>query len=135
MAEARSPQLRETPARRAVLTVLKGERGRRLTAQQVHRRAEAIRPRIGLATVYRTLGALAQDGVIDVVATGDRESAYRLCSEGHHHHLVCDGCGAVFEIGECDVGEVERRLEGRYRFRITEHSLTFRGRCSRCASG
>lgn len=124
--------VRETPARRAVVSVLERERGRRLTAQQVHRRAERHRPGIGLATVYRALSALASEGVVDVVSTDKREAAYRLCSAGHHHHLLCTKCGAVIEIGDCDVGAVERTLARRYRFRITAHSLTFSGLCASC---
>lgn len=126
------PARRSTPARRAVFVVLERERGRHLTAQQVHREAEALRPGIGLATVYRTLSAMAGDGVVDVVSTDEREAAYRLCSAGHHHHLVCAQCGAVIEIGGCDVEAVERRLARRYHFRITEHALTFRGVCAAC---
>ncbi len=117
------------------MRVLEGERGHQLTAQEVHRRAETHRPGIGLATVYRTLSVLAADGIVDVVSTEEREAAYRLCSAGHHHHLVCSDCGAVIEIGDCDIGAVERALAKRYRFRITQHALSFKGLCAACARG
>ena len=125
--------LRETPARRAVASVLEEARGRQVTAQELHSAARSIDPRIGLATVYRTLGALAADGVVEVVTHEDGESAYRLCSRGHHHHLVCSRCDAVIEIRDCDLGAVERTLADRYRFRIDEHDVTFRGTCASCA--
>lgn len=128
-----SSGLRPTRARRAVLAVLQRERGRQLTAQELHRRARSLQPRIGLATVYRTLGALAEEGLVEVVSQEARESAYRLCSPGHHHHLICSSCGAVIEILECDLGSVERTLARRYRFLIEEHAITFRGRCARCS--
>lgn len=131
-AEHAGSRLRSTRARRAVLRVLERERGRQLTAQELHRRARVIQPSIGLATVYRTLSSLAEEGVVDVVSH-DRESAYRLCSPGHHHHLICTGCGRVVEIEECDVGSLERALSRRYRFTISEHSITFRGLCERCS--
>ena len=126
--------LRETPARRAVASVLEETRGRQVTAQELHTAARSIDPRIGLATVYRTLGALAADGVVEVVTHEDGESAYRLCSRGHHHHLVCSRCDAVIEIRECDLGAVERTLADRYRFRIDEHDVSFRGLCAACRS-
>ena len=125
--------LRPTPARRAVLTVLERARDRQVTAQELHRTARSIQPRLGLATVYRTLGTLAEEGVVEVVSQEEGEAAYRLCSPGHHHHLVCNGCGGVIEIPTCDVGSVERALTRRYRFRIEEHAITFRGLCSECA--
>jgi Fur family ferric uptake transcriptional regulator len=125
--------MRPTRARRAVLKVLERETARQLTAQQLHRRARSIQPSIGLATVYRTLGVLAEEGTVDVVSSEGRESAYRLCSAGHHHHLVCTSCGAVVEIKECDIGRLERGLARRYRFRIQGHSITLRGLCRRCS--
>lgn len=125
--------LRPTRARRAVLRVLERERGRQLTAQELHRRAQSIQPSIGLATVYRTLSALAGEGVVDVVSQDARESAYRLCSPGHHHHLICSSCGRVVEIEECDLGTLERALARRYRFRIEAHAITLRGRCAECS--
>lgn len=127
--------VRVTRARRAVLAVLERERGRQLTAQELHREARAVAPRIGLATVYRTLSALEEEGRVEVVSQEARESAYRLCSPGHHHHLLCTGCGAVVEIGECDLAPLERKLSRRHRFRIDEHAVTLRGRCAKCLSG
>lgn len=125
--------LRSTRARRAVLAVLERERGRQVTAQELHTAARGIVPEIGLATVYRTLGALEADGTVEIVTQEDRESAYRLCSPGHHHHLVCSRCDAVIEILDCDLGALERRLSRRHGFRIEEHDVTFRGRCASCA--
>lgn len=122
-----------TRSREAVMLALKQERGRQVTAQELHRRARDLHPSIGLATVYRTLSALEEEGVVDIVTQDGRESAYRLCSPGHHHHLVCSGCGTVVEIQECDLGKLERVLARRYRFKIQEHAITVRGLCARCA--
>ena len=118
--------------RRAVVAVLERERGRQLTAQEVHRHARSLEPRIGLATVYRALSALESEGVVDVVSQESRESSYRLCSSGHHHHLVCTSCGAVIEIPDCDLGALERKLARRHDFRVDEHDVTLRGRCGDC---
>lgn len=128
----RMPQ-RLTPSRRAVLTVLERARGQQLSAQELHRRARKLHPTIGLATVYRTLSTLSDEGAVDLVSTEHGEAAYRLCSPGHHHHLICSNCGTVVEIEDCDLGTLERALGRRYRFKITEHAVTFRGLCARCA--
>lgn len=125
--------IRATRGRRAVLRVLERERGRQLGAQAIHRRVRRIDPLVGLTTVYRTLGLLQREGIVDVVSTDGREQGYRLCTPVHHHHLVCAACGAVVEIAECDVAGVQRSLERAYGFRISEHSLSFRGRCRSCA--
>jgi Fur family ferric uptake transcriptional regulator len=125
--------VRSTRGRRAVLRVLERERGRQLSAQEVHRRVRRIDPRVGLTTVYRTLSLLHREGILDVVSSDGREQAYRLCTPRHHHHLVCSSCGAVVELAECDVASVQKSLERTYGFRISEHSLSFRGLCRACA--
>jgi Fur family ferric uptake transcriptional regulator len=129
---AASTSLRSTRPRRALLDVLQRERGRQLTAQELHGRARRAEPRIGLATVYRTLAALEAEGAVEVVSQDGGESAYRLCSSEHHHHLVCSGCGAVVEIAECDVEPLARRLARRHGFRIDHHEMTLRGLCGAC---
>src|SRR5436309_6756270 len=124
--------MRSTRPRQAVVAVLERERDRQLTAQDLHRRALALEPRIGLATVYRTLATLERDGTVEVISQEAGESAYRLCSSGHHHHLVCTGCGAVVEIQECDLEPLARRLSRRHGFRVDDHDVTLRGRCAKC---
>ena len=54
--------------------------------------------KVGLATVYRNLQAMAADGEVDVLRTDDGEAVYRACSTGHHHHLVCRVCGRTVEV-------------------------------------
>ena len=75
------------------------------SAQQLH---ELLRERdreVGLATVYRTLQALADSGEVDVLRADDGEALYRRCSRReHHHHLVCRRCGTTVEIDGKYVG-------------------------------
>ena len=61
-----------------------------ISAQNLHARLRAQGQNVGLATVYRTLQAMATDGDVDMLRTPDGEAVYRQCSTGHHHHhLVC----------------------------------------------
>ena len=53
---------------------------------------------MGLATVYRTLSALADAGEVDMLRNEDGEAIWRSCSDTHHHHLVCRTCGATVEV-------------------------------------
>lgn len=126
--------MRATRPRQALLSVLEETRDRQLTAQDLHREARRVEPRIGLATVYRALNALEAEGAVEVISQEAGEAAYRLCSPGHHHHLVCRECGAVVEIDECDVQPLARRLARRHGFDIDRHEVTLRGRCRACQS-
>ena len=79
--------VRPTRQRLTVLSELMEERDD-VTAQELHERLRRRGERLGLATVYRTLGLLAEEGVIDALSHRQGELCYRLCGDGHHHHLV-----------------------------------------------
>ena len=96
------------------------------------RRLRAAGDGIGLATVYRTLQGLAEDGDMDVVRTGDGEQVYRRCSRGHHHHLLCRSCGRTVEL---DAATVERWAAGigeQHGFTDVEHVVEIFGTCADC---
>jgi Fur family transcriptional regulator, ferric uptake regulator len=121
-------------ATRQRLTVLEALRGRRdaVTAQDLHAELRAAHEPVGLTTVYRTLTALAEAGFLDTF-TREGEQAFRLCSEAHHHHLVCEVCGTVEELESELVEEWVTGVVGRRGFQVTGHRADIFGICSSCA--
>src|SRR5690606_21449158 len=90
--------LRPTRQRTAVTEALSTVADFR-SAQEIHDLIAGSGAKVGLATVYRTLSALAEAGVVDVLRTEEGEAVYRRCvTTSHHHHLVCRTCGATEEI-------------------------------------
>ena len=125
--------LRPTRQRRTVVEALR-EREDAVTAQDLHATLRTAGEAIGLATVYRTLTALAEAGFLDTFER-EGEQAFRLCGSGHHHHLVCEACSRVEEI---DAAEVESWVEAvarRRGFTVTAHRADIFGRCGRCTAG
>ena len=102
------------------------------TAQEIHRRLREDGERIGLATVYRTLHLLEETGVVDALPHSSRGTCYRLCTEGHHHHLVCERCHRVIELTECPAEEWIEKEAARAGFVVTGHDLEVAGLCARC---
>ena len=143
MPERRAPshdQLRErlagadikpTRQRLRVLEELAHERDD-ATAQTLHHRLVEGGERIGLATVYRALSAFAGAGVIDELPHRAGETCYRLCGEGHHHHLVCSRCHHVAELGDCRLDDWLARAAAAEGFVPTDHRLEVTGLCARC---
>jgi Fur family ferric uptake transcriptional regulator len=103
------------------------------TAQVVHERLRRRRDPIGLATVYRTLGLLAEAGIVDTLSHHRGELCYRVCGAGHHHHLVCTDCHRVIELGDCDLDEWLVRRAAAHGFSVAEHRLEVSGRCAACS--
>ena len=102
------------------------------SAQEIHellgRRGETV----GLATVYRTLQRLADAGEVDMLRSEDGEAVYRRCSEAHHHHLVCRGCGATVEVEGPAVERWTDAIAGEHGYAEVSHTLEIFGTCPAC---
>ena len=126
----RKAGLRVTRQRVAVLEAL-AARKELVTAQELHHELRGRAGAPGLATIYRTLSALAEAGELDTVPRGD-EQAFRLCGSGHHHHLVCQSCGLVQEVDSEEVEAWVARVARRRGFRVTGHTADIYGLCRAC---
>ncbi len=124
---------RPTRQRRAVVSAL-GDVDDFRSAQDIYALLKERGEGVGLTTVYRTLTALALAGEIDVLRTPDGESVYRQCSTGHHHHLVCRGCGLTVEIEGPTVESWATRTAHQHGFAEVEHTLEIFGTCQTCAA-
>lgn len=127
-----SPQHRFTKQRKSIIRYLTGMK-RYVTAQELHARIVRAQPRTGLATVYRTLEALREMGLVATLAQQHGETAYLYCGREHHHHAVCTQCGRVDEVPCRADSKFERMLSNALRFRLTGHQLEFYGVCARCS--
>lgn len=106
-----------------------------VSAQTLHARLRAQGQMVGLATVYRTLAAMATDGAVDMMRTSDGEAVYRRCSSGrHHHHLICRSCGRTVEVEGSAVETWTDRISAENGFTDVEHTLEFFGTCPDCQS-
>lgn len=128
-----STERRPTRQRAAVRELLAGTDEFR-TAQQVHESLRREGDSIGLATVYRALQAMADAGEVDALRTADGEVAYRRCSAGHHHHLVCRTCGKTVEIAAKKVETWASAVAKEHGFTDVNHDLELFGLCEACSS-
>ena len=127
----RGANLRATRQRRTVLDGLRA-RPDAVTAQDLHMELRQAGESIGLTTVYRTLTALADAGFLDTF-TREGEQAFRLCGDGHHHHLVCETCNRVEEITADEVERWVGDVASRRGYEVTGHRADIFGICPACA--
>ena len=122
--------LRVTGARRAVCAVLADATvNEHLTAADVADRAG----RVDLSTVYRTLDALEEIGLVRHVHLGHGPGAYHVAPVDDHHHLVCDSCGATVDVPLEDLAESIRAVTGPHGFVADGAHFAIIGRCAGCA--
>lgn len=132
---AGQPERRPTRQRLALAEALAGADEFR-SAQDIHAGLSAEGHRVGLATVYRNLQAMAADGEVDVIRTPDGEAVYRACAtDSHHHHLVCRACGLTVEVTGDAVERWAEAVAAEHGFSQVRHTLEVDGLCARCASG
>lgn len=90
---------------------------------------------VGLATVYRNLAALAEDGILDTVKSADGTTLYRECeSSEHHHHLVCRSCGKTEEFHLKGLEETLNEMGRKMGFSALSHTVELTGLCSKCSA-
>jgi len=123
--------LRLTRPRRVILQVL-SDSPDHLKVAEIHRRALAIDPGIGLASVYRTMELLERLGLVRHVHMNHRHRHYAPAADDHGHHLVCNGCGRVVEFSDCQIERLARTLARRTHFVIEGHSIELYGHCPDC---
>ncbi|HEX6196214.1 MAG TPA: transcriptional repressor [Jiangellaceae bacterium] len=127
-------QERRTRQRAAIDEIL-NETDDFASAQQLHATLRARGSRIGLATVYRTLQAMADDGRVDVLRTDSGEAVYRRCDVAdHHHHLVCRSCGAAVEIARPAVEAWADQVATEHGYVEVTHTVELFGLCPACAA-
>jgi Fur family ferric uptake transcriptional regulator len=124
---------RVTKQRTAVAAVLADQAEFR-SAQELHSELRARGAAVGLTTVYRTLQALADEGAVDVLRGDDGEAVYRRCTQTHHHHLVCRGCGRTVEVEAPHIERWADELAGEHGFTAVTHTVEIFGVCPSCAT-
>jgi Fur family transcriptional regulator, ferric uptake regulator len=123
---------RNTWQRESVRAAL-SDAGGFVSAQALHSALRETGSPIGLATVYRALTDLTDEGQADTLQQ-EGEALYRACTPGsHHHHLICRRCGAAVEIEAQPVEEWARRTAAEHGFTRAEHVVDIFGDCARCA--
>ena len=102
------------------------------SAQDLHALLRQRGASVGLATVYRALQSLVDDGQIDLLRGADGEAAYRRCSPVHHHHLVCRSCGTTVEVSDAPVERWAARIAAEHGFTDAQHQVEVFGVCAAC---
>lgn len=122
---------RMSAQRRLIAEVVTGMPGA-FTAEELHHRVAERSPGIGLATVYRALGAMQSAGTLSPVGHRNGSTLLALCERhDHHHHLVCTQCASVIGV-ECPLGEAALSAAAEGGHLVTSHEIILYGLCASC---
>ena len=126
-------RLKMTRERRGILEKVLALRGH-FDVDQLHAvLGEAGLP-VSRATLYRTLPRLVEAGLVHKVEMAQGQARYEPMFGRHHHdHMVCLGCGRIFEFESRDIERIQQDVCRRKRFTMTDHTHQIRGYCEACA--
>ena len=120
---------RFTRQRTAIYAVVASAQ-RPLSPQEILETAQVSVEGLGLATVYRNLKALLEDGAIEVVQLPGESPRYEPAGQSHHRHFQCTQCARVFDVHACPCDLKGLAPQG---FQVQRHELTLYGLCADCA--
>jgi Fur family ferric uptake transcriptional regulator len=124
-----SKGLKTTRQRSTIVQVFFSMRGH-ISVEELLREVKKVNPKIGYATVYRTLHLLVESALVEERRFGDGLARYEGRDEVEHHdHMICLECGKIFEFFNPRLEALQEKLAEENDFKIYRHRLELYGAC------
>lgn len=121
----------KSSSRRELILETLAEIGRHLTAEELHQEVRLRDPRIGAATIYRTLRVLQDSGIVAERRFEGGATRFELVGD-HHDHIICTSCGTIVEFEDPAIESEQHRIAKRYGFELQSHRHELYGLCASC---
>jgi Fur family ferric uptake transcriptional regulator len=90
-------------------------------------------PKVGYATVYRTLKLLVDSGLAIERQFGDGQARYEVVGD-HHDHLICVKCSMILEFEDHEIERLQDKIAARLGgFTVLRHRHELYGLCPKAA--
>jgi Fur family ferric uptake transcriptional regulator len=122
---------RLTPQRLMVVSAIENSEDH-ISADEVYSQVVTRYPNVNISTVYRTLELLKRLGLVTETDLGGGRVRYHPANKGHHHHLICQECGAMIDLDESLLKPLEEALLLEHNFIADLRHLAIHGRCVKC---
>jgi Fur family ferric uptake transcriptional regulator len=127
----RQQRLKSTAQRDTIAKVFLDTQ-RHISVEELYFEVKRRNPRIGYATVYRTIKLLTECGLAVERHFRDGEARYESAQKRHHDHLICESCGRIVEFEEARIESLQEEIAKRLGFRFTGHKMELYGVCREC---
>lgn len=105
---------------------------RPLSPEETLHSAQQHHPNLGIATVYRNIQTLVEEGWLQPVEVPGDATRYEVAGKKHHHHFQCNECGKLYDLEGCAARARPKLPKG---FRATSHEFYVYGTCAACVPG
>jgi Fur family ferric uptake transcriptional regulator len=127
----RSHGFRITPQREMIIEAI-AHQGNHINAEDVFTLVQQRTQSMNIATVYRTLDLLVEQGLVSRIDLGEGRVMYATTQHGPHIHLVCRRCGRIIDADQELLSALKDRLETEYQFAADLQHISLLGLCSSC---
>lgn len=102
------------------------------TADTVYMNLRANYPNISLATVYRNLNLLADQG--EILKLNCQDGCDRFDGNPKpHYHFLCNGCGRVLDLEMESIDHINVIAGANFEGKVEGHVTFFYGLCPECS--
>ena len=125
---------RITPQREMIIKTI-ARNPTHFTADEIHTKIQTRVHSLNIATVYRTLELLVEEGMVCRSDFGEGHIVYAPEDHGPHIHLVCRQCSQVIDADSTLAHSLKEKMQEKYQFALDLHHLAVFGLCSACQKG
>ena len=109
---------------------------RHISVEELYSEVRQVNPRVGYATVYRTMKLLIECGLATEQHFTDGQARFENVEEEHHHdHIICERCGRIIEFVHPQIEQLQEKVAREYGFLATNHKMEIYGICQECREG
>ena len=94
---------------------------------EIYNRAIRIDKKISVATVYRTVKLLEENGIIDKHEFKAGKARYEVSTENHHDHLIDINTGEIIEFVDNEIENLQKKVAEKYGYDLVDHKLELYG--------
>jgi Fur family ferric uptake transcriptional regulator len=129
--ELKNLNLKVTPARLGVLEILE-KSPKPVDIASVSEYLDKHQIKADQATIFRIINTFTDKGLVVPVQFNEGKFRYEYGPKADHHHFICENCGAIEDISDCHIDQLEKEIRSKKKLLIKRHSLEFFGLCADC---
>jgi len=128
----KNSKLKNTQQRIQILETFFEHEGH-INVDEIYQLVKKKNPKIGYATVYRTLSLLNKLGIIEATKIGNNKVLYEhKYAHNHHDHFICTKCNKIIEFESEELEKLQNQIAKKHKFKILDHKLIIYGLCDKC---
>ncbi len=111
-------------------------RGGHVSIDELHAEVKKINPRVGYATVHRTVRLLKELGFAAERHFDDGQARYeQVDDEGQHDHMICERCRRIVEFKSEEMDALQGTVARALGFVVSRRRMELYGICRECREG